>query len=94
MPQRIGFIGLGNLGKHLAANLLRAGYDLTVNDADTDRAGDLLASGAVWAASPRELAPQVDTVVTCLPSPAAVNEVLPVRAGSSISWRRDAPGST
>lgn len=91
MPQRIGFIGLGNLGKHLAANLLRAGYDLTVNDADTDRAGDLLASGAVWAASPRELAPQVDTVVTCLPSPAAVNEVL---TGPGGILNQLAPGCT
>lgn len=76
MPQRIGFVGLGNLGKHLAASTLRAGYDLTVNDADADRAGDLLAAGALWAASPRGLALQVDTVVTCLPSSAAVNDVM------------------
>lgn len=76
MPQRIGFVGLGNLGNHLAASILRAGYDLTVNDADAGRAGDLVAAGALWAASPRELALHVDTVVTCLPSPDAVNDVM------------------
>lgn len=76
MSQRIGFVGLGNLGKHLAASVLRAGYDLTVNDADVDHVGDLLASGAKWAAAPGQLAASVDTVVTCLPSPAAVNDVM------------------
>ena len=68
---RYGYIGLGNLGKHLAASLLHAGFDLTVHDLNRDAAADLIAGGAKWAQSPRELAAAVDAVITCLPSPAA-----------------------
>jgi 3-hydroxyisobutyrate dehydrogenase len=73
---RYGFIGLGNLGRHLAGSLLRGGFDLTVHDLNADCAGDLLKGGAKWARTPRELAAAVDAVVTCLPSPAASNAVL------------------
>jgi 3-hydroxyisobutyrate dehydrogenase len=73
---RYGFIGLGNLGKHLAASLLRAGFDLTVHDLHRAAADRLIQSGARWAASPRELAGTVDAVITCLPSPAASTAVL------------------
>jgi 3-hydroxyisobutyrate dehydrogenase len=73
---RYGFIGLGNLGKHLAASLLRAGFDLTVHDLNRDAAGDLIQRGAQWASSPKDLASVVDAVITCLPSPAASAIVL------------------
>jgi 3-hydroxyisobutyrate dehydrogenase len=73
---RYGFIGLGNLGKHLAASLLRAGLDLTVHDLNRAAANDLIARGAKWAASAKELASCVDAVITCLPSPAASAAVL------------------
>jgi 3-hydroxyisobutyrate dehydrogenase-like beta-hydroxyacid dehydrogenase len=42
---RYGFIGLGNLGKHLAASLLREGFDLTVYDLNCDAARKLIAGG-------------------------------------------------
>lgn len=64
---RYGFIGLGNLGGPLAASLLRSGADLTVHDLHRDSAESLLAGGARWAQTPRELAERVDAVVTCLP---------------------------
>ena len=67
---RIGFIGLGNVGSQLAGNLLRHGVDLTVHDLDPERVAPLVARGARSAASPRELAAQVDVVITCLPAPA------------------------
>ena len=73
---RYGFIGLGNLGKHLAASLLRAGFDLTVYDSKRDAAGGLIERGARWAQSPKDLAGVVDAVITCLPSPAASSTVL------------------
>ena len=73
---RIGFIGIGNLGVHLAGSLLRAGFPLIVHDLNPTAAEKLLAVGARWADSPKELAAQVDTVITCLPSPKAVASVV------------------
>ena len=73
---RYGYIGLGNLGKHLAASLRRAGFELTVHDLNRAAAIDLIAGGARWAASAKELAACVDAVITCLPSPAASSAVL------------------
>lgn len=76
MPEPVGFIGLGNLGGHLAANLLQAGYPLIVHDLDQDAAVRLLEAGASWAGSPREAAATAATIVTCLPSSAAVAAVI------------------
>ena len=76
MNKRIGFIGIGNLGVHLAASLLRAGYALTVHDLNKDAAAGLLAAGASWANSPQEVAAASDSVFTCLPSPRAVTAVV------------------
>jgi len=74
--QKIGFIGLGNLGFHLANSLLRAGFPLTVFDLNRAAAEPLLQAGAAWATSPMDLARQVETVMTCLPSPKAVTAVV------------------
>jgi 3-hydroxyisobutyrate dehydrogenase len=73
---RLGFIGIGHLGRHLAGSLLKAGFALTVNDLDRRAADDLVAAGASWAAGPREVAARSDSVFTCLPSPAAVAAVV------------------
>ena len=73
---RLGFIGVGHLGRHLAGSLLKAGFSLTVSDLDRSAAAGLLAVGATWAASPREVAARSDSVFTCLPSPAAVSAVV------------------
>jgi 3-hydroxyisobutyrate dehydrogenase len=73
---RLGFIGIGHLGRHLAGSLLKAGFPLTVSDLDRGAADDLVAAGATWAASPREVAARSDSVFTCLPSPAVVTAVV------------------
>ena len=73
---RLGFIGLGNLGGHLAASLLRAGFPVTVHDRDRTLGDRLLAMGATWADSPAQVAAASDTVLTCLPSPAVSEAVL------------------
>lgn len=73
---RYGFIGLGNLGGHLAASLLREGFDLTVHDLNQEAARSLVERGARWAQSPKDLATAVDVVITCLPSPAVSATVL------------------
>jgi 3-hydroxyisobutyrate dehydrogenase len=76
MSQRVGFIGLGNVGSQLAGNLARHGVDLTVRDLDPARVAALVGLGATPAASPRELAQAADVVITCLPSPAACAQVM------------------
>jgi 3-hydroxyisobutyrate dehydrogenase len=73
---RIGFIGLGHLGRHLAMSLVKAGFDVTVHDLNRAAAARHLAAGAKWAESPVALARQVDSVFTCLPSPKATDAVL------------------
>jgi len=73
---RVGFIGLGNLGVHLATSLQRNGFDLTVNDIRKESAADLISNGVKWADSPKALAENVDIVITCLPSPTVVKTVM------------------
>lgn len=73
---RYGYIGLGNLGGHLAASLLRKGFDVTVSDIDRNLARRHTAAGAAWAETPEQLARDVDCVFTCLPSPAVSENVL------------------
>jgi len=85
---RYGFIGLGNLGKHLAANLARGGFELTVFDLNRAAAAAAIAAGASWCESVSQLAKSCDALITCLPSPAAssavMNEALPcLRPGSA-----------
>jgi 3-hydroxyisobutyrate dehydrogenase len=78
---RIGFIGLGNLGSRLAASLLRAGHDLVVRDLDRSAAAPFIERGAHWAESPAAMAADCETVITCLPSPAASTEVMEAEDG-------------
>ena len=73
---KYGYIGLGNLGGHIAASLQRASFHIVVNDIDKTLAERHIKAGAKWAATPAELAAQVDHVVTCLPSPAVSEKVL------------------
>ena len=73
---QIGFIGLGNVGGKLAGSLLRNGHDLTVLDLDPDKVAGFAAKGAKSADSPAKLMAACDTVITCLPSPAASAETM------------------
>ena len=76
MEQRVGFIGLGHLGCHLAASLLRAGHVLTVTDLTPQSATSLVDAGARWVTTAADVAEQSDVVITCLPSPSVVNTVV------------------
>lgn len=73
---KYGYIGLGNLGGHIAMSLVNAGFDVTVHDIDKALAERHIKAGATWAASPTELAARVNHVFTCLPSPAVSEKVL------------------
>ena len=72
---QIGFIGLGMMGKGMAANLQKAGHKIIVHDLTRQAASAHLANGAVWADSPKALAEQCDVVFTSLPTPADVRAV-------------------
>jgi len=73
---KYGFIGLGNLGKHLAVNLARGGFELGVYDLNRAAAAGCLAAGATWSDSVPSLAASCDCLITCLPSPAATAAVM------------------
>ena len=87
---KYGFIGLGNLGEHLAGSLVREGFDVTVHDRDPRAAERLLARGARWAGDAQAIAEQVDAVVTCLPSPAVSMQVLAGPRGILAGLKRGA----
>ena len=73
---KIGFIGLGNVGGKLAGSLLRNKFDLTVRDLDKKLTNKFEKLGAKVANSPKELAKQVDLIITCLPSPEICADVM------------------
>ena len=73
---RVGFIGLGNVGAKLSGSLLRNGVDLYVHDLETELVAGFVARGARDGGSPAQLMQACDTVITCLPSPAACAAVL------------------
>lgn len=76
MRERVGFAGLGIMGRGMAANLLRAGFDLTVWNRTSSRARELADAGAAVAASPAELAAAVDIVVVCVSDTPDVRSVV------------------
>ena len=73
---RIAFIGLGNLGRHLATSLVDGGFDLAVHDLDQAAAASLIEKGARFAPTLKEAAKGAEVAITCLPSPAATEAVL------------------
>jgi 2-hydroxy-3-oxopropionate reductase len=74
--QRIGFIGLGIMGKPMAGNLLAAGYPLTVHNRSRRPVEELAAKGATPAGSAREVAATSDVVITMLPDSPDVEAVV------------------
>ena len=72
---KIGYIGLGIMGKSIARNILKAGFPLLVHNRSQSAVEELVAEGAVSAASPAELASQVDIVFTNLPDSPDVEQV-------------------
>jgi len=76
MGKKIGFIGLGIMGKPMAKNLLKAGYDLTVCDINGAAVAEVVALGAKAAATPSAVAAQTEIIVTMLPNSPQVKAVV------------------
>jgi 2-hydroxy-3-oxopropionate reductase len=75
MAQRIGFIGLGIMGRPMAKHLLKAGYSLAVHNRSEGPVRELVQEGASAASSPKAVAEQVDLLITMLPNSPDVERV-------------------
>lgn len=84
----IGFIGIGQMGRHMAGHILEAGFSLTVHDIRKEAANDLVAKGAKWANSPAEIAKACEIVITSLPGPMDVEHVVFGPDGLAAGWKK------
>ena len=76
MNEKVGFIGLGQMGKWMALNVMKAGFDLTVFDLNEEAVKFLVDKGAGSVSTPKELAGRVDWVFLSLPNTEIVETVL------------------
>ncbi|WP_409308235.1 2-hydroxy-3-oxopropionate reductase [Pectobacterium sp. B1J-3] len=76
MAMKIGFIGLGIMGKPMSKNLLKAGYSLVVMDRNLEAVAEVVAAGATAAETPKAVAEQSDVIITMLPNSPHVKEVV------------------
>lgn len=71
----IGFIGLGVMGKSMAVNLLKAGFEVFVYTRTKEKASELLSQGAKWASSPKEIAQLANAIISMVGYPSDVEEI-------------------
>jgi 2-hydroxy-3-oxopropionate reductase len=76
MKKKVGFIGLGIMGKPMAKNLLKAGFHLVVFSRNKRSVGELVQEKAIHADSPKEVAERAEVIITMLPDSAEVQEVI------------------
>ena len=74
--KKIGLIGLGNMGSAVAKNILRANFSLSIYDIRKEAGDKLIANGAVWKNSPKELVNEVDIVVSMVFGPKEIEAVM------------------
>lgn len=86
---KIGVIGVGQMGSRMAGRLLEAGYDLTVYDVVKDGARDLLDKGAKWASNPKAMAESCSVVISSVPGPREVEEIVYGASGLMAGWKKD-----
>ncbi|MHB8907463.1 MAG: 2-hydroxy-3-oxopropionate reductase [Syntrophales bacterium] len=79
--KKIGFIGLGIMGKPMSKNLLKAGYQLVVYDIVTAALEEVVAAGAEKGASPKDVAAKTEVIITMLPNSPQVKEVVLGKGG-------------
>ena len=84
---KIGFIGIGQMGIHMSRKILEAGHELVVHDVNKDAATPLVEEGAAWAESPAAVAEACRVVITCLPTPQSVQDVVLGENGLRPGWR-------
>jgi 2-hydroxymethylglutarate dehydrogenase len=83
----VGFIGLGQMGRHMSRNVLKAGNNLSVLDINKDAAAHLLEAGAKWCDTPKAMAQSCRIVITSLPTPQDVEQVVYGPDGLKAGWK-------
>ena len=73
---KVGFIGVGFMGKHMARHIIEGGHELTIYDISETAAKDLVDLGAKWANSPSIVATNSEVIFTSLPTPQDVEQVV------------------
>lgn len=85
---KIGFIGIGQMGSRMARRLLEAGHTLLVHDSAKGAGQDLLSRGAQWMDTPKAIAESSPLVITMLPGPPEVEEVVYGPKGLMAGWKQ------
>ena len=84
----IGFIGIGKMGSRMVQNLLKAGHNLTVHDLNKDAVRVFLEQGVKWADTPRAVSESCPVVITMLPGPPEVEQVVYGPEGLMAGWKK------
>lgn len=87
LPPRIGFIGLGIMGRAMALNLHRAGFQVSVYNRTRSRTTEFADLGCEVASTPRALAKMCDTLITMVSDPAALDEVMDGPEGAASAFQ-------
>jgi 2-hydroxy-3-oxopropionate reductase len=91
MAKRVGFVGLGIMGKPMARNLMKAGFELVVHNRSRGPVDELAGEGAAAAGSAREVAEGSDVIITMLPDSPDVARVVAGEGGAC--WRASGSAS-
>ena len=81
MPEKVGFVGLGLMGNPMARNLMEVGYELVVYNRTKEKVEKLVSEGATAAESLRKVAEKSDVIITMLPGPPEVKQVVAGEGG-------------
>jgi 3-hydroxyisobutyrate dehydrogenase-like beta-hydroxyacid dehydrogenase len=84
---KVGFIGIGQMGRHMSRHVLEAGYGLTVHDLRKDAAKPLLDQGVEWADTPKAVTGTCRVVISCLPTPTQVQDIVYGANGLMAGWK-------
>jgi 3-hydroxyisobutyrate dehydrogenase-like beta-hydroxyacid dehydrogenase len=85
---KVGFIGIGAMGRPMSRHVLEAGYELVVNDIRKAAAQELLSKGAKWESTPEGVARSCEVVLTSLPTPKDVEDVVYGENGLALGWKK------
>jgi 3-hydroxyisobutyrate dehydrogenase-like beta-hydroxyacid dehydrogenase len=85
---KVGFIGIGAMGNPMSSHILEASYDLVVNDIRKEAALEILSKGAEWADTPQAVAERCGVVMTSLPLPKDVEDVVYGEHGLLAGWKK------
>jgi 3-hydroxyisobutyrate dehydrogenase len=85
---KVGFIGIGAMGRHMARHVLEAGFELVVHDIKKEAASEVLAKGTRWVDTPQKIAEVCEVVLTSLPTPKDVEEVVYGSHGLIAGWKK------